>query len=98
MVIERADISVALGQESAFETAMQQGTALLRAAAGCTGVALARCIERPHRYELKVLWKSVGHHTEFTRTEEFKKFRELAGPFFAERPLMEHYQLVSQSG
>ena len=98
MVIERADISVTSGRESAFEIAMQQGTALLQAAVGCTGVALARCIERPQCYELKVLWKSVAHHTEFTRTEEFKKFRELAGPFFAERPLMEHYQVVSQLG
>lgn len=97
MVIERADISVTTGRESEFETAMQQGSALLRAASGCTGVSLSRCIERPQRYELKINWESVGHHTDFTRTEEFKQFRELAGPFFTERPLMEHYQPVSQT-
>ena len=98
MVIERADISVTTGRESEFETAMQPGIALLAAASGCTGVSLSRCIERPQRYELKIRWQSVGHHTEFTRTEDFKTFRDLAGPFFTERPLMEHYQLVSGTG
>jgi len=98
MVIERADLSITTGREAEFEKAMQQGCTLLAGATGCTGVALSRCIERPHRYELQIRWDSVNHHTEFTRTEDFKKFRELVGPFFTERPLMEHYQVISQTG
>jgi heme-degrading monooxygenase HmoA len=96
MVIERADIMVTAGRESEFEAAMQRGCALLLAAGGCTAVALARCIERPQRYELKIHWETQDRHTEFTRTEEFKTFRELVGPFFAERPSMEHYRHIHE--
>jgi len=98
MVIERADIVVTAGRESEFEAAMQHGCQLLLAAAGCTGVALSRCIERPQRYELRINWETRDHHAEFTRTDEFKTFRELAGPFFTERPLMEHYRHIHRTG
>jgi heme-degrading monooxygenase HmoA len=94
MVIERVDILVTEGRESEFEAAMQRGCALLSAAAGCTAVALSRCIERPSRYELKLHWETRERHTEFTQTDEFKTFRELAGPFFADRPVMEHYRQI----
>jgi quinol monooxygenase YgiN len=39
-------------------------------------------------------WRSIDDHTAFTSSEGFLKFRELAGPFFAERPAMEHFQPV----
>lgn len=97
MVKERADLSIKPGQESEFETAMKHGCTLLRSARGCISVALSRCIERPQRYELVLQWESISDHTAFTKTDQFAAFRTLAGPFFSERPLTEHYQPIADS-
>ena len=92
MVIERVELSVVAGRETDFEAAMQRGVAMLAAATGCMSVALARGVERPSCYLLMLKWRSIDDHTSFTKTEGFASFRELAGPFFAARPAMEHFQ------
>lgn len=97
MVIERVELSITPGREAEFEAAMGRGCRLLAGAAGCTSVALSRGVERGSRYLLLLHWGSVDEHTAFTRTAEFTAFRELAGPFFAERPAMEHFQPISPS-
>jgi quinol monooxygenase YgiN len=94
MVIERVEFSVITSREADFEAAMQRGAALLAAAPGCASVTLARGVERPSRYLLMLNWRSIDDHTTFTTTDGFSKFRELVGPFFAERPAMEHFQPV----
>jgi quinol monooxygenase YgiN len=95
MVTERADIGIVAGREAEFETAMRErGCALLRRAAGCLSVSLSRCVERSGRYELKLEWESISHHTDFTHTPDFTLFRDLAGPFFSERPAVEHFERV----
>jgi heme-degrading monooxygenase HmoA len=97
MVIERVELSIFPGREAEFEAAMQHGAALLAGASGCTSVALARGVERPSCYLLQLHWNSVADHTAFTLTSEFQSFRQLAGPFFAERPAMEHFQPMNQA-
>ena len=94
MVIERADIAVIPGRESEFETTMTRGCALLAGAAGCTAVSLLRCVERPSRFALHIEWNSIADHQAFAKTSDFQVFRDLAGPFFVERPAMEHFQQV----
>ena len=94
MVIERVEISVVAGRETDFEAAMQRGVPLLAAATGCLSVTLARGVERPSCYLLMLKWRSIEDHTSFTKTEGFARFRELAGPFYAARPAMEHFQPV----
>lgn len=98
MVTERADITVTEGRELEFEAALQRGSGMLLHAPGCTAVTLSRCIERPSRYELAICWDTVDHHTAFTRSDEFKSFRDLVGPFFSGRPQTEHYRLVHRTG
>lgn len=97
MVTERADIAVVPGREADFETAMIRGCALLAGAAGCVAVSLSRCIERPTRYQLQLRWHSIADHQAFTKTADFQTFREIAGPFFSERPAMEHFQAIYPS-
>lgn len=94
MVTERADIAVIPGREAEFETAMTRGRALLAGAPGCNAVSLSRCVERPSRYVLQLEWNSIADHQAFTKTADFQAFRDLAGPFFGERPAMEHFQQV----
>jgi heme-degrading monooxygenase HmoA len=98
MVIERADISVFAGRETEFESVMERGCALLAGASGCTSVLLLRCVERPSRYYLQIEWNSIADHQAFTKTQDFQSFRDIAGPFFSERPAMEHYQPIHQPG
>jgi heme-degrading monooxygenase HmoA len=98
MVIERADISVVAGCEIDFEHAMERGCALLAGAPGCISVSLLRCIERPSRYWLQLEWNSIADHQAFTKTPDFQTFRDIAGPFFSERPVMEHFQRLRPPG
>lgn len=98
MVTERADIIVQQDKEAEFERAMHRGCALLMSAAGCASVSLLRCVERPSRYYLQLEWNSIEDHQAFTKTPTFQAFRELAGPFFSERPAMEHFNLVQRAG
>jgi heme-degrading monooxygenase HmoA len=94
MVIERADISVIAGRETEFESVMERGCALLAGASGCTSVLLLRCVERPSHYSLHLEWNSLADHQAFTKTQDFQTFRGIAGPFFNERPAMEHYEPI----
>ncbi len=94
MVIERVEILTKPGQQAEFERAMVRGRELLSAAAGCNEVALARGVENPDKYLLTLRWDSVQSHIDFTSTPGFSQFRELAGPFFAEKPAMEHFAPV----
>jgi heme-degrading monooxygenase HmoA len=98
MVIERADFAVIAARETEFESVMERGCALLAGASGCTSVSLLRCVERPSRYCLQLGWNSIADHHAFTKTQDFQTFREIAGPFFAERPTMEHFQPIHQRG
>jgi quinol monooxygenase YgiN len=96
MVYERVQIKIKPGEEEPFEAAMKEsGIGLLGDAGGCHSVVLARGVENPESYLLLVHWDEVDSHTEFTKTPEFAQFRELAGPFFAEAPGMEHFLPVS---
>jgi heme-degrading monooxygenase HmoA len=97
MVTERADIAIVPGREADFETVMVRGCALLAGAAGCLGVSLSRCVERPSRYQLQIRWHLIADHQAFTKTADFQTFREIAGPFFSDRPAMEHFQQVHPS-
>jgi quinol monooxygenase YgiN len=97
MVIERVELSITPGQEAAFEAAMERGLELLRGADGCISTSLARGVERPSRYLMQLHWRSIDDHTAFTTTQAFSEFRALAGPHFAERPTMEHFQPIGPS-
>lgn len=94
MVIERVEIMVKPGQESQFEAAMVRGRELLASAAGCHGVKLARGVENSSKYLLTLEWDAVQSHIDFTTTPAFAQFREVAGPFFADKPAMEHFAPV----
>lgn len=91
MVYERVELMIKPGTDSAFEEAMRLGCTLLASAKGCSKVSLAKGIENPSKYLLLLEWTEISAHEDFTKTQEFQKFREIAGPFFLERPSMEHF-------
>lgn len=98
MITERADLTITPSREREFEAAMAGGISILAGASGAAKVTLMRCMERPARYTLQIQWNSLADHHAFTKTPQFTEFVGIAGPFFAERPFTEHFQLVSSSG
>lgn len=93
MIHEIAEIDVTPGSEAEFEAAVVAATPAFLAAKGCHGLRLERSIEHPARFRLVVAWETVEDHTEVFRSSDgFKKWRELAGPFFASPPRVEHVE------
>jgi quinol monooxygenase YgiN len=91
MITEIATIVIDPAKDADFEDAVTQAAPHFRAARGCHGMVLDRCIENPARYFLRVEWESVDHHMViFRESEGFQNWRTLAGPFFAEPPVVVH--------
>ena len=96
MVTERVELTIAAGRELDFERQFAITGKLIRAAAGCLGIVLSRGVESPSKYLLLIAWRTVEDHQAFTQTDGMVQFRNLIGPYFAEKPAMEHFsQAVS---
>jgi heme-degrading monooxygenase HmoA len=96
MIIERAEIPVIPGREAEFEAAIGHCRALLAGAKGCTSVQIARGVESPSKFLLLLTWECIEDHVAFTHSAEFGQFREVAGPYFAAKPAMEHFAPISE--
>jgi heme-degrading monooxygenase HmoA len=95
MILEAAMLKVHAGQESAFEAAMRQAAPVIASSSGYLGHELRRCMETPGRYLLLVQWETLEAHTVgFRQSPAFTKWREIIGGFFAEPPVVEHYEGV----
>jgi quinol monooxygenase YgiN len=91
LITEIATIVIDPARAVDFEAAVAAAAPHFKAAEGCHGMALDRCIEDPARYFLRVEWKSVDHHmVTFRESAGFQAWRILAGPFFAEPPVVVH--------
>lgn len=92
MIIETAFMTVAAGDEAAFETALEKARHLVESSPGCRGMAVHRGIERPQTFMLVISWDSLADHTEtFRGSEAFTQWRSILGPLFAETPQVEHW-------
>ena len=97
MIVEIAHITIDPANAAAFEAAVAEAAPVLRAAEGSHTMSLERVIEHPGQYRLRVQWDSVDHHmVTFRESEGFRRWRELAGPFFTETPMVEHTELVGK--
>lgn len=99
MILELADIRIQPGQQAAFEEAIERGARTVIAKAnGFQGFKVNRGIESPERYLLQIFWSTLEDHTVgFRESPAFAEWRAIVGPFFANPPQVEHYELVSQS-
>jgi len=99
MILEVAMLSVHAGQEPAFEAAMAKAAPVIAGSPGYLSHELQRCLETPRRYVLLVQWQTLEAHTVgFRQSPAFGKWRENIGSFFAEPPVVEHYEQVLQWG
>lgn len=95
MIFEIATLTIDPAQAQDFEAAVAKARPLFDADDGCLSFALERVIETPGSYRLVVGWTSVAAHMEtFRETENFQKWRALAGPFFKAPPEVVHTERV----
>lgn len=94
MIHEIATLSIDPSRAAAFEAAAAKAKPIFLAADDCHDMRVERVIEVPGRYLLIVRWSSVAAHEAFRATPAFQDWRALAGPFFAEPPVVVHAEQV----
>lgn len=99
MILEVADIRIPAGQNAAFEAAIAQGLAtVMPRAKGHVAHKVQRGIESRERYVLLVWWETLENHThDFRQGPLFAEWRSFIGPFLAQPPFVEHFELAVES-
>lgn len=82
MITEIANITVAEGNEAAFDKAMRDGgIAALSACPGVGSVRFGRGVENPSIFAFVVEWDSLAAHDAARATETFATFRAAIAPY-----------------
>lgn len=99
MILEIADIRVQPGQQDAFAEAVTRAlTTVAVQAKGMKGYKVNRGIESPERFVLQIFWETLEDHTVgFRESPLFAQWRAIIGPYFAQPPHVEHFDLVVKS-
>eukprot|EP01036_Dinobryon_divergens_P045683 gene45682-biopygen36889 len=99
MILEIADIRIPAGQQAAFDEAIRRGVeTVISQAEGFLGYQVQKCIESPERYVLMIRWQTLEAHTVgFRGSPAFAQWRAIVGPFFAQPPVVEHFELLAGS-
>lgn len=98
MITEIAVIRIKAGQTGQFENAFREASRVIAGAKGYRSHELVRSIENSGKYVLLVRWDSVESHTEgFRGSADYKKWRDLIGPYFESPPDVEHGQAVTDA-
>ena len=99
MILEHADIRIDPAHASAFEEAIERAArTVISNAKGFQSFKVNRSIESPGRYLLTIHWDTLEDHTVgFRESSAFADWRAIVGPFFATPPVVEHFELVSQT-
>lgn len=92
MVLEVAEIKITPGQEEAFKEAYRGAREFVRVSPGLRSMRMTQAVESPGRFVLLIEWDSIeAHEQSFRETDRFPKWREAIGPYFAQPPLVEHF-------
>jgi quinol monooxygenase YgiN len=92
LVTEIAIFTAIPGNEEALGQGIIQGLEALRQHPECISANATRCVERPERYLLSVVWTSVEAHMHFRSGPLFPKWRNNINGLFEGSPEVFHYQ------
>ena len=96
MVVEYIRYTIPPEQAGEFEAAYAQARASLDASSHCLSYELARGVEEPEHWILRIEWDSVeGHEQGFRRSAEFRPFLQAIRPFIERIDEMKHYEVTS---
>ncbi|MCU1438751.1 MAG: Antibiotic biosynthesis monooxygenase [Naasia sp.] len=97
MILEHVVLPVACERQAEVELAFAQGQQGSAASPGFAGPTLARGIESPDSYLLRVEWESLEAHTEgFRGSAAYARWSELLHPCYAPRPEVQDFEPVAE--
>ena len=93
MVVEYIRYHVDADRSEEFERAYSEAAASLEASSHCLAYEIARGVEDPEAYIVRIEWDSVeGHEQGFRKSSEFGDFFSAVKPFFDDIEEMRHYE------
>ncbi|WP_448614885.1 putative quinol monooxygenase [Modestobacter sp. URMC 112] len=82
-----------------FAAAYATASAVLDADEHCLGYEVARGVEEPENWVVRITWDSLeGHEQGFRSAPHFRDFFAAVRPFFGAIQEMKHYRLEQTSG
>lgn len=92
MIVEYIRYTIPDAQHAAFEHAYDQAQTVLQASPHCFGYEVARCVEAPESYIVRIEWDSLDGHLHGFRTDPaFGTFFAAVRPFVDNIAEMRHY-------
>lgn len=99
MIVEYVRYRVAPERGPALEEAYRRAAAALRASPDCLAFDVARSLDEPGRYVVRIGWTSVDGHLEgFRKGPVFPRFLEHVRPFVPDIEEMKHYEETGIAG
>jgi heme-degrading monooxygenase HmoA len=92
MVVEYIRYRIDAARSGDFERAYAKAGQVLTASSHCLAYEVARGVEEPASYIVRIEWDSVdGHEQGFRQSLEFGEFLGAVRPFFNDIEEMRHY-------
>ena len=93
MVVEYIRYEIQSHRAAVFEEAYPRVSAALDASEHCLSYELARGVEEPANWILRIEWDSLeGHEQGFRKSPGFGPFFQAVKPFFGQIAEMKHYE------
>lgn len=90
MIVERVELEVLDGRETAFEAALCEVRQRVFMSAGFRGFSVAQSIRTPTTYLVQVRWETVEELARYTESR-FEQAWAPVDPFLARRPRVDHF-------
>lgn len=96
MVVEYIRYTVPSDRAEEFAAAYRQAGRVLDADPHCGHLEVARGVEEPEHFVVRIEWDSIeGHEQGFRSGPQFSEFFAAVKPFFDQIQEMKHYQVQS---
>lgn len=93
MVIEYIRYTIPTGREDEFLSAYRSAGERLDASAHCLRYEVARGVEEPENWIVRIEWDSLeGHEEGFRKSSDFGAFFDAVRPFYDDIREMKHYE------
>jgi heme-degrading monooxygenase HmoA len=93
MIVEYIRYTIPPEQAAAFEAAYAEARTALDSSDHCLGYEIARGVEDPEHYVVRIEWDSLdGHERGFRNGPGFAGFFAAVKPFFEQIDEMRHYE------
>jgi quinol monooxygenase YgiN len=96
LVLEYIRYGIPPDQAEEFEAAYRTASECLDQSEHCLGYELARSVEAPENYVLRIEWDSLdGHEHGFRSSAEFRPFLAAVEPYLEQLAEMRHYEATT---